>query len=887
MTAITATEIAVDLLARQDKLARQLNAAGNLVDRSLGSMEARGKVFADRFSGYLAGFAVGALVRELGQLADQSKQLDAQLRLATAGFGSLAKAQEDTRRIATTTRNSLEATTKLYAGFVRASQETGRTQEDAARATQTFSEALKIGGAGAAEAASATLQFNQALQSGTLRGDEFNSIMEASPRVARLLADALGVPIGQLRAMAEQGKITSDVLFRALTDTRFTTGIDAEFKQLPQTFSEAMQAITNASIVTFGAFDKGGQFSNAIVSLLSDGTDTFAGLEKLASDFGVETRAVFEGLGDVFNPLLAGAQSVFGGIRQEANYARDSIANILSGYDKLNNALVDLGNKGLAFDNSIKRGLNRAIDRAGGGQHFEERALTPRSDYAGQFIRGFDASVRRSQARLAADAQAAARTAPTRPRAAPTVSAAPTRGGRRTGASPRASGPRLDPAVFERQEEHLQDRLLRARAEQATTAEDVAAIELQRIENERRGFAERTSADKRITAAQKQQLIALSDLAAATDKAAALKQRDVAIEARTAAALRRENESAEDRNRDEQGLVRSRLDIATTARARLALELRLLQLAQDQEKADQEQLIADRRRIEADPNASPEAKARARSDIRDAQDRLATQPERFANERQGVASRYKGPLAAYRDQLAGATGDMNSALEDVAVGGLKTVEDGLVGLVSGTESVGSAFKKMADGIIADLARIAIQKAIFAALSSIGGFSNGGIIPGFADGGSLGGRIKGPGTGRSDSILAVLSGGKGAVRVSNGEFIVNARSTERHLPLLEAINAGRMPGFADGGRIQPLAMPNLQAAMPNVAARTAPSQIVVHVQANDYFDARVAKVSGPIARDTSVSVVQAAAPQIVGQATSIARREAPSALARYQRMGTVR
>lgn len=71
------------------------------------------------------------------------------------------------------------------------------------------------------------------------------------------------------------------------------------------------------------------------------------------------------------------------------------------------------------------------------------------------------------------------------------------------------------------------------------------------------------------------------------------------------------------------------------------------------------------------------------------------------------------------------------------------------------------------------------------LLSLLGSLLGGIL-GFADGG----QIQGPGGPRSDSILA---------RVSNGEFLVNARATKRNLPLLTAINSG-IPGFADGGLI---------------------------------------------------------------------------------------
>ncbi|MFN3627502.1 MAG: hypothetical protein ACK4S3_06445, partial [Parvibaculum sp.] len=59
----------------------------------------------------------------------------------------------------------------------------------------------------------------------------------------------------------------------------------------------------------------------------------------------------------------------------------------------------------------------------------------------------------------------------------------------------------------------------------------------------------------------------------------------------------------------------------------------------------------------------------------------------------------------------------------------------------------------------------------------------------------------PGTGTSDSILA---------RVSAGEFVVNAKSTAKHLPVLEAINKGGLPGFAAGGRIGDVPVPSIPA-----------------------------------------------------------------------------
>lgn len=185
----------------------------------------------------LAGLA-GAAHTFIG-LAEESKQMRAQLTLATSEFGTFAQGQADVERIAGNTRIGLSASTALYGTLVRAAQPLGRTQRDAAVATETFAKALKIGGATAEAASSATLQFSQALASGVLRGDEFNSIAEASPRILKLLADALGVPQGQLRALAAEGKLTSDKLYDALTNTKVTAGLEAEFRQLPVTTQEA------------------------------------------------------------------------------------------------------------------------------------------------------------------------------------------------------------------------------------------------------------------------------------------------------------------------------------------------------------------------------------------------------------------------------------------------------------------------------------------------------------------------------------------------------------------------------------------------------------------------------------------------------------------------
>jgi tape measure domain-containing protein len=431
------TTLVSNQLDRQERSILSLEAQ---TERSTARIGERFSSMGQRIAGFVGGFALGAIIREMASLADQSKQLESQLKLATATFGTFGQAQTDVQRISDLTRTSLEATTKLYAGFIRASQETGRTQSDAARATQTFAEALKIGGAGAEEAASATLQFNQALQSGVLRGDEFNSIMEASPRIARLLAQSLGVPIGQLRTMAEQGKITSDVLFRALTDRKFTAGIDAEFKQVPVTFGDAMQVIENAAVTTFGKFDQGGQFSNALVAFLGTGTATFKGMTDQAEQFGADARAVFDGLGNVFDPLDANAAKVFDALGIRIYSVREQISSLLHSIDSARNILPNLQNQANAIDRRLfgrQFGADAPLANAGGNFDRGTRRsdAASRRDRAARRLEGLGYVVPRNADGSVNEAGIVRR--PTAPRR---TTAAPSSGGGGGGSRPRSSG---------------------------------------------------------------------------------------------------------------------------------------------------------------------------------------------------------------------------------------------------------------------------------------------------------------------------------------------------------------------------------------------------------------------------------------------------------------
>ena len=143
----------------------------------------------------------------------------------------------------------IQETATLYGKLQQAVRMLGGEQKDALTLTESISQALRISGASATEAQSSLLQFGQALASGVLRGEEFNSVVENSPRLAQALADGLNVPIGRLRKLAEEGRLTADVVVNALMGQK--DKLAAEYAQLPATVSQAFTRLSNAFTGTF------------------------------------------------------------------------------------------------------------------------------------------------------------------------------------------------------------------------------------------------------------------------------------------------------------------------------------------------------------------------------------------------------------------------------------------------------------------------------------------------------------------------------------------------------------------------------------------------------------------------------------------------------------
>lgn len=691
--AVPVDKIVVELEAKLARYNADVARAEQNFNRSMGSIQksaGRAEAFVSRAVGVmgaaLAGISVAALARSFLQIADEAKKLDAQLRLATQGFGSFGQAQEDVRRIAAETRSGLSETAALYGNFARNAKEIGASQGEAARATETFTKSLKISGASAAESASATLQFGQALASGALRGDELNSILEASPRLARLLAESMGTTIGQIKKLGQEGQLTSDKLLKALTDKKFTAGIDSEFKQLPVTFDEAMGQVHNAAVITFGAFDRGGEFSTMLANFITGGTEGFADLEKSAEQFGIEVRGVFAGLSEVWKPFLDTGREVFAALGIEAQNLGKMIGDYvgfqLNNMQRVANFATSPLNFALGgtqlfqFADRYQRGRQSAVSSRT-NQIAEQRFndMMRRYDVLGNRIGGG-------------------------PRPASSAASTGKAGGRKAAArSPRSP---LNPEAFAREEAALNDEILRLKQDEITDANERALAEMKRLETARLVAAQEIEGDERYTAAQKERLVALLGTVNALAQAKVLAERDAQV-AREALDARLST------IRNEQDLLRAQADLTDSRRDRTAIELRILDLAYEQERADLEAVIASKEATDAQKKI--------------AQQRLAILGRLQGMEAEGIHRSGESPLARYGRDL-GNRDRVNDEVEQAVIDELESVRD----------SISSAAQKalgVKNPILAALINAFIERQLIKpfvdAMSGMGGGGGGGIL----------------------------------------------------------------------------------------------------------------------------------------------------------------
>lgn len=337
--------------------------------------------------------------------------------------------------------------------------------------------------------------------------------------------------------------------------------------------------------------------------------------------------------------------------------------------------------------------------------------------------------------------------------------------------------------------------LIDVRKQMAGTIEERYKIEQQALDTAIGEQRRRIQDNRDYSAAEKAKLLAQLDIKAALE-------RELLERRRREEVARQDLEVAQALRANEQDLLARQLRLAETREERRAIELRILDLTYEQERAQLEALIASRDATEAQKQI--------------AEARLAVLGQLKSGDQKAIEREYESPIQRYLRELNGVGKNINDEMEKVAVNGLQSLEDRLTAVIMQTKSLGAAFKEIANQIIADLIRIAIQRTAIAPIANAL-FGSGGIgsTAGAVDEMSGGGgypTFGGGSQGNKPGVLSVLgSVGKslfgsffgghadGGLIPSGGWGIVGERGPEPVFATSAGVHVKPNSSMAAGGR----------------------------------------------------------------------------------------
>ncbi|EMO2630522.1 tape measure protein [Acinetobacter baumannii] len=288
---------------------------GEFASKSMDSLSVATRALAGHMAGLLT---VGSAISKM----DTYTGLQNRLKLVTNNQVELNKATEDTFRIAQKTYSAWDSVLQVYQRFSDNAKTLNLTMDDTARLTETVSKAVAISGASAEAADAALVQFGQALASGTLRGEELNSVMEQTPALAKAIAKGMGITVGELRSVAAEGKITSQEIVKALRNVQ--DEVDALFAKTDITIGQSLTLLNNEITKFVGEAGKGSGAAQALsgsIQLLANNLNLIAD-SAFAIGIGLMTKAVLTKTVAVQASIAASTKQVFATIAERnANIA--------------------------------------------------------------------------------------------------------------------------------------------------------------------------------------------------------------------------------------------------------------------------------------------------------------------------------------------------------------------------------------------------------------------------------------------------------------------------------------------------------------------------------------------------------------------------------------
>lgn len=185
-------------------------------------------------------------INKVLNISDELASTKARLNLLVDDGGSVEALEQKIMASAQRSRASYLTTAKAISQMGLMAGDAFANNDELIAFTETLNKAFVNVGAGTQQIEAATLQLTQAMASGVLRGEELNSVFENAQPVIQAIADYLGEPIGKIRTLAAEGKITADIVKNSLLMA--ADDINAKFESMPMTWGQVFTKASNIAL---------------------------------------------------------------------------------------------------------------------------------------------------------------------------------------------------------------------------------------------------------------------------------------------------------------------------------------------------------------------------------------------------------------------------------------------------------------------------------------------------------------------------------------------------------------------------------------------------------------------------------------------------------------
>lgn len=264
------TGVAVNVTADSAAARRDLAELNKAVQNIQHTTDSTAKSVANMAKGFASLVVTGGALAIYTKVSDELITLRNQITLVNDDMVAMINTQETLIRVSAKTYSSIKGTANIYGTLGKSMKDAKLRNQELLAVTETIQKSIALANNGAESANAAVIQLGQGLAAGALRGEELNSVIEQTPRLAKAIADELGVATGKLRELGQAGVVTNDLVFKAMKNQ--AAKVNEEFSKMSPTIQQAMSGVGTSFKAVFNELERVTHLSTKIGSVINYAT---------------------------------------------------------------------------------------------------------------------------------------------------------------------------------------------------------------------------------------------------------------------------------------------------------------------------------------------------------------------------------------------------------------------------------------------------------------------------------------------------------------------------------------------------------------------------------------------------------------------------------------